>query len=1111
MSLLNLKPAHASIKNYYDALHQFGQLYIDHEGAVRSAFQDLLATCGRKLKLTLVPEFEIKRKHSSIRVDGALLDTFHLAHGYWEAKDEKDDLDREIKAKLEKGYPRDNIIFQAPERAVLYQSGARIADENISQPDTLVQIVTQFFDYKAPHIEEWEQAVVEFSERIPELAAAVKKIIDEERRRNPAFVHSFEDFYALCRQAINPNLSEDAVERMLIQHLLTERIFERIFDNPDFTRRNVVAAEIEKVIVELTKRAFNRNEFLRPLDRFYKAIEVSAENTTGFSEKQAFLNKVYERFFQGYSPKEADTHGIVYTPQPIVNFMVRSVEEILQKEFGRSLGDKGVHILDPFVGTGNFIVNIMDKIKATDLPYKYENELHCNEVMLLPYYIASMNIEHAYFERTGEYSAFPGICLVDTFELAEADQSGFSFMTAENAERVKRQRESPIFVIIGNPPYNAQQLDENDNSKNRKYPTLDKRISETYAADSGASSLTKLGDPYVKAIRWATDRLGEEGIVAFVSNNSFLDQIAFDGARKNLMKDFQSIYVLDLGGNVRKNPKLSGTTHNVFGIQVGVSIEFFVRRKAPAKTKQPASIQYANVDAFWRKEEKFRFLSSHDDIRKIDWRTLEPDRKNTWLTEGLREDFEGFVPLGDKERSSTLSDTVFKLYSLGINTNRDAWAYNFGKTALIHNVRQSIDFYNEEVGRYVHAGKPSDLDSFVRYDEGRISWSRDLKQDLKRGRTADFKADNVRMSMYRPFCQQYLFFDRVFNEEVYLFHQIFPSRDSENIVIWEKIGTETPHYTLAVNMIPNLMPQGGSQCFPFYTYAEDGTHRRENITDWALEQFRSHYHDPSITKWDIFHYIYAVLHHPEYRERYAANLRRELPRIPFASATPSNPSHPERSPAMREANGGAESKDPIPADTHPKPGKEFSARNAADSAPTSERPYAKLSAEAKERVLSEVKAMQDAGELHYTSKDDARVFRALAKAGQRLAEIHVHYEKQPEYKLTTKEKAGEKLNYRVTKMRLSKDKTTLIYNDFLTLSDIPKETYDYRLGNRSALEWVIDQYQVSTDKRSGITNDPNREDDPEYILRLIGQVVTVSLETVKLVRSLPSLLTPPKL
>jgi hypothetical protein len=414
MSQLNLKPAHAAVKNYYAALNQLGQLHFDNEAQVSDAFAKLLTACGRKLHLTFVPQFPIERAKSRVIVDGALLDTFHLAHGYWEAKDEKDDLEREIKAKLDKGYPRDNIIFQAPKRAVLYQGGIRVFDENISSPEALVQVVNAFFDYKAGYIQEWEQAVSEFSERIKELAGAVFKIIEEERRKNPAFVRSFDDFYALCRRAINPDLSTEAVERMLVQHLLTERIFRKIFNNPDFTRRNVIAQEIEKVIGALTSRSFNRDEFLGKLDRFYRAIEQSAENTTGFSEKQHFLNTVYQRFFQDYSRKEADTHGIVYTPEPIVNFMVRSVEEILQKEFGRTLGDKGVHILDPFVGTGNFIVNIMDKIKATDLPYKYENELHCNEVMLLPYYIASMNIEHAYIERTGEYKAFPGICMVDT-------------------------------------------------------------------------------------------------------------------------------------------------------------------------------------------------------------------------------------------------------------------------------------------------------------------------------------------------------------------------------------------------------------------------------------------------------------------------------------------------------------------------------------------------------------------------------------------------------------------------------------------------------------------------------------------------------------------------
>ena len=878
MSQLNLKPTHAAVKNYYAALHQLGQLHIDHEMAVRSAFQDLLSSCGRKLKLTLAPEFEIKRKHSSIRVDGALLDAFHLAHGYWEAKDEKDDLDREIKAKLDKGYPRDNIIFQAPNRAVLYQSGARVADLDISNPDNLVQIVNHFFDYKAPHIEEWEQAVAEFSDRIPELSDAVKKIIDEERRRNPAFVRSFDDFYALCRQAINPNLSEDAVERMLIQHLLTERIFERIFDNPDFTRRNVVAVEIEKVIVELTKRAFNRNEFLRPLDRFYKAIEVSAENTTGFTEKQAFLNKVYERFFQGYSTKEADTHGIVYTPQPIVNFMVRSVEEILQKEFGRSLGDKGVHILDPFVGTGNFIVNIMDKIKATDLPYKYENELHCNEVMLLPYYIASMNIEHAYWDRIGEYRSFPGICLVDTFELAEPEQASLGFMAAENAERVKRQRESPIFVIIGNPPYNMGQVDENDKNRNRTYDesdsSVDNRVRDTYATDSAATLRNSLRDPYIKAIRWATDRIGAEGIVAFVTNNGFVDGLAADGVRKHLAKDYDSIYVLNLGGNVRKNPRLSGSTHNVFGIQVGVSVNFLVKT---GRGKQPVQISYAEVGENWTRWQKYEFLDAAQKLSAVKWEHLRDRNDGMWLTGGAQTSFSVFPPLCSKDAKRSENNAIFSTYCNGAKSNNDDYVYSFSNQNLAARAQSMMQEYSRELDRWRREGRPKDAEKFLRVDESKLKWVRHTKRELLRGREANPKQLVIREGIYRPFSKQHYIFDPLFNEDLYQLPQFFPA-EAENSVVCVNMTGERPFVALATNVIPNLVMAGGfgctTQCFPFYTYAEDGTHRRENITDWALEQFRSHYHAPSISKWDIFHYIYAVLHNPEYRERYAANLRR---------------------------------------------------------------------------------------------------------------------------------------------------------------------------------------------------------------------------------------------
>jgi len=889
---LDLKPSHAAVKAYYEDLRDHGQLHFEHEGAVRRPFGDLLAKCGKKSKpqLTLITEYLIERARHSIRVDGALVDLYHLPHGYWEAKDEKDDLIKEVERKLSKGYPRDNIIFQAPERAILYQNGVRTFDESIKEPEALVSVVNAFFNYKAPHIQEWEAAVSDFSERIPELAAAVKKTIDAEKQRNPSFVRSFEDFYALCRQAINPNLSEEAVERMLVQHLLTERIFRKIFNNSDFTRRNVVAVEIEKVIAELTKRSLNRDEFLSSLERFYRAIERSAEETTTFSEKQAFLNKVYERFFQGYSPKEADTHGIVYTPQPIVNFMVRSVEEILQKEFGRSLSDKGVHILDPFVGTGNFIVRIMQEIKTSALPHKYENELHCNEVMLLPYYIASMNIEHAFYERTNEYKAFPGICLVDTFELAEPKQA--ELFTQENTQRVQRQKDAPIFVVIGNPPYNMGQVDESDNNKNRKYDrtdeSVDNRVRSTYVADSTATLRNKLSDPYVKAIRWASDRIGKEGVVAFVTNDSFVDQVAFDGMRKHLSTDFNAIYVLDLGGNVRKNPKLSGTTHNVFGIQVGVSINLFIRTARDVSNH--CEIRYARVDEFWRKEQKYAFLEDKQEYSAIEWRDIRPYGTNLWLEEGTDNQFPSFHPIATKSEKSgaELPDqrAIFTLFSLGVVTNRDAYTYSFNEQTLRKTVHTFTGIYRNALA--IAKEREGDVSDLIDTNNQCIKWTRQVISALKARAETSIAEKDYRISVYRPFTKQFLLFNDFWNEEQYRIREFLPTaryEEENRIICFSAVGNPNPFQCLTVSGIPNLHLTGDSQCVAFYTYAEDGSNRRENITDWALEQFRSRYGDASIGKWDIFHYVYAVLHHPEYRERYAANLRRELPRIPFVGAS----------------------------------------------------------------------------------------------------------------------------------------------------------------------------------------------------------------------------------
>src|ERR1039457_216615 len=395
MKRLELKAPQKPVQNYYAALRQFDDLGVTHETAVRSAFQGLLDHCARQHDWTLVPEWEIRRpRQHPLRVDGALLDNFRLTHGYWEAKDSRDDLPKEARKKFALGYPRDNILFQTPRRALLFQNDALAFDADLTQPPALIDALNAFFGYTPPAYTECERAVTEFQDRVPELARSLIAIIEKERTTN--------------RRFINPNPADAAVEEMLIQHLLTERLFRTIFNNPDFTRRNIIAAEIEKVIDALASQSFSRADFLQKLDRFYLAMEQAAATITDFSQKQQFLNTVYEKFFQGFCVKVADTHGIVYTPPSIVRFMVKSVAEILEKEFGKTLGSKGVHILDPFAGTGNFTVHLMQEIPRTALPHKFAHELHANEIMLLPYYIASMNIEHAFYEATGQYETFEG-------------------------------------------------------------------------------------------------------------------------------------------------------------------------------------------------------------------------------------------------------------------------------------------------------------------------------------------------------------------------------------------------------------------------------------------------------------------------------------------------------------------------------------------------------------------------------------------------------------------------------------------------------------------------------------------------------------------------------
>ena len=887
MKKLNLKSTHKPIRDYYEALKQYDQHNITHEGAVSNPFAFLLATCGKKAGVTLEPQHAMRSpKGNRIVIDGAVIDEYRLPIAYWEAKDMDDDLSKAIQEKRHKGYPFNNILFQTPERAILYQNEEVALDTDITDPENLVEVLQRLFSYSGITFSDWYDAVDKFSERIPALAVKLKELVEQEHKTNTEFKEAFTSFYQTCRTAINPDLSQAAVEEMLIQHILTERIFLKVFDRSDFTSRNIIAIEIEKVSKALMQHSMSRDEFLKPLAPFYTAIEDAATHCKDFSEKQHFLNTVYERFFQGVSVKVADTHGIVYTPQPIVDFMVNSVEYLLKTEFNRSLSDTGVHIIDPFVGTGNFIVRLMQDIQGTALEEKYRNELYCNEVMLLPYYIASLNIEQEYFQRTGAYLPFEGIALADTFELLEQEQA--ELFTRENTERVARQKAADMFVVIGNPPYNAWQINDSDNNRNRKYPTMDKRIQDTYAADSEATLKNALYDPYIKAIRWASDRIGDEGVIAFVTNNGFLDGIAFDGMRKHLADDFDAIYILDLGGNARKGLKVSDA--NVFGIRVGVSINLFI------KTNQDQSaasrIPYYQADELWNKQQKFDFLNENQHIGNIAWQTLQPNAQYIWLTEGLHAEFDTFVPIGTKEAKAVKGETanvIFKTYCRGIITGRDAWGYNFNQNALDENAQRMIDTYNVEVDRWKHReNQQESVSDFVIYDDTKIKWDRELRQQLQRGRRAEYTDNKVRTSLYRPFTKSNLFFDRVLNNCVYLFPSIFPTPETEienRVIIVSDHGFRSGFNTLMTNLIPDLHTLAASdsfQCFPFYTYNEDGTNRRENITDWALSEFRRYYDGDTITKWDIFHYTYGLLHHPVYREKYEMNLKRDLPHIPFA-------------------------------------------------------------------------------------------------------------------------------------------------------------------------------------------------------------------------------------
>ncbi|MDB5312561.1 MAG: hypothetical protein JWO38_6763 [Gemmataceae bacterium] len=805
------------IKTYYADLKAFAEKGVTHEGATETAFGRLLNDTAAKHGWLLVPKqaVKVKGKARPIFPDGTLRDVYNLARGYWEAKDEHDDLEEEVRKKIEKQYPLTNTIFEDDSRAILYQNDLEHSRYDLTKAQQVADLLTQFYTFSEPDIEGFERAVEEFSLRVPELAAGLAEKITEAHAGNIKFKTAYEEFFRLCQSSIDPNITRETVDEMLVQHLLTERLFRTIFEDPDFIQRNVIAGEVEKVIEALVSKSFSRVGFLKSLDKYYKAIEKAAESIEEFEDKQHFLNSVYERFFQGYSTDAADTHGIVYTPQQIVDFMCQSVEETLRTEFNQTLGSPDVKILDPCTGTGNYLVNLIRRVPGKDLLRVYKEQLFANEIMLLAYYIASLNIEHAYTEKAGQYEAFEGLCFADTLDLTPERQP--SLFGAENAERVRRQKFTQITVIIGNPPYNVGQVDENEDNQNRDYEYVDARIKQTYVKDSRAKLAAKQYDAYVRFFRWAVDRLqGRDGIVCFVTNNNFVEKNSFDGFRKHMLKDFTRIYHLDLQGGVRANQELSGTAYNVFGIQLGVGITLAVR----IRKHDEAKLYYHSLDKKLRRSAKLEWLTKAKSMTGVPLQQLQPDTRGHWFATDHGDVFAAFIPVGSsKDRASkTRTRTIFKDYSPGVSTNRDRVAYDFDRAALESRVEKFCKDYSAELYRY-DAHREADPEKKFTYPT-HIKWSESLKRALATGQKVKFRPDAVRTAMFRPFTKMDLYYAKTVVDRPGHFARYLPTPETDNrIIVVSDVGWRSKAFsTLCCRVIPDLhvlSSLDGHQCFRY--------------------------------------------------------------------------------------------------------------------------------------------------------------------------------------------------------------------------------------------------------------------------------------------------------
>ncbi len=871
------------------------------EGIVSEAFKDLLKGWGRQHDLTFVPQFKLDTLTKEKRyVDGALLHELRVPFGYWEAKDSHDDLDAEIAVKFKRGYPRDNIVFEDSRQAVLIQRAQEVMRCGVTDVAALEKLLKLFFAYERPEIADFRKAVAQFKTDLPAVLKGLREMIQSQQAGNPVFRKAAAAFLQHAQDAINPSLGEADVREMLIQHILTEEIFAKVFDESDYHRHNNVARELYKLEDTFFKGGLKKST-LKALEPYYAAIRATAAQISSHHEKQTFLKVIYENFYKEYNRKAADRLGVVYTPGEIVRFMIEGADWLCEQHFGRNLIDKDVEILDPATGTGTFICELLEHFRGQPkkLERKYREGLHANEVAILPYYVANLNIEATYAAISGEYEDFPNLCFVDTLDNVGLHTAAhgttadlFGSVSEENVARIKRQNSRKISVIIGNPPYNANQANENDNNKNREYPAIDQRIKKTYIAESTAQK-TKLYDMYARFFRWASDRLDANGVLAFITNRSFIDSRTFDGFRKVVATEFAEIRVIDLGGDIRANPKLSGTKHNVFGIQTGVAISFFVK-KAGAAGKRGARIFYTRRPEMETAEEKLAWLGSAK-VFQLGLDEVRPDARQTWINQ-THNDFDGLMPVASKAtKGDSNPRTIFKLFSLGVVTARDEWVYAIDERSLRPKVTWLIDAYNQDVAALAGTGSASEIAKRL---TSAIKWSRAVKRDLGHGVRYSFDASLTRQAMYRPFVQASLYFDRRLNEVQYQLPAIFAAGSNPTIAFL-CVDSSNPLATLAVKQPFDYcllkMGNGGTQSLPMWLVDGAGS-RHDNITDWALKQFQQHYHPgkgrkpATISKEAIFRYVYAVLHDPVYRDKYALNLKRES-RASRCTAAPSHTSN----------------------------------------------------------------------------------------------------------------------------------------------------------------------------------------------------------------------------